>query len=327
MAKSRRVGIRDVARAAGLSITTVSWALNDKGDVAPATRAKVQQIAAELGYQPNAAAQSLASGRSRILGVAVRHRDSTQWQQTYLPYYRSVVAGAAIEAVEHDHAVAAVPFGADGRSKSTVSIDGMIVVDPVHNDPVISQCAQLNIPVVANGRPIELHGRRVPVVQSDITAGMGLVMAALATAGAQRPALLSGADLDAYTLDTEDLYRGWCEGHGVTPLIRRVAVGESAEVAAAEVIAAGADGLHCLNETYGSAALSVKARLAPSAPDDLVITMMGEQPRAARNGAGYLVFDTIGTGAACVRSLVELIEGGDVADVVLPCQFVWSNRE
>ena len=56
---NKKVTIRDVAEAAGVSISTVHQALNGKSGVSEATRARICQIAEEMGYQPNAIASSL----------------------------------------------------------------------------------------------------------------------------------------------------------------------------------------------------------------------------------------------------------------------------
>ena len=66
MARSR-VTIRDVANYAGVSHQTVSRVINGSEAVRPATRARVEQAIAELGYRPDAIAQSMARGRSGYL--------------------------------------------------------------------------------------------------------------------------------------------------------------------------------------------------------------------------------------------------------------------
>ena len=68
MAQKRRVTIKEVAKAAGVSTQTVSRVLNKRPDVAPETFQRVQQIIEETGYAPNILARSL-KGRSRTLGV------------------------------------------------------------------------------------------------------------------------------------------------------------------------------------------------------------------------------------------------------------------
>lgn len=323
----KRVGIRDVAHAAGLSITTVSWVLNDKGQVAEATRRRVREVAVELGYRPNEAARALKTGRSRILGIAVAHRESGPWQQTYLPYYRSIVAGAAIEAVEHGHAVAAVPVSRDGGIEAAVPFDGLIVVDPVENDPILAECRRRGLPVVADGRPIDTGYDDVPVVESDIQGGIALVLDHAASLGASRFALLSGAQPDAYTLDTERYFRRWCRHNGRSGVVRRTRRGETASTAAGRLLdrhTGAIDAVHALNETYGNALLAGAAERGLAVPGDLVVTMMGEPVGAS--GAAYLQLDPVSIGAACVRLLVDKLEGRPVQSVVLPCSLVPSPR-
>ncbi|MEJ2212405.1 MAG: LacI family DNA-binding transcriptional regulator [Anaerolineae bacterium] len=69
MRTSRRVTIRDVAAAAGVSHQTVSRVLNDRPDVADETRSRVWDIIEELNYQPSAIARSLIRQRSLTVGI------------------------------------------------------------------------------------------------------------------------------------------------------------------------------------------------------------------------------------------------------------------
>jgi LacI family transcriptional regulator len=69
MAHKKRMTIRDVAHAAGVSTQTVSRVLNNRPDVAPETLQRVQEVIRETGYEPNMLARSLTQGRSHVLGV------------------------------------------------------------------------------------------------------------------------------------------------------------------------------------------------------------------------------------------------------------------
>jgi LacI family transcriptional regulator len=71
MKKSNRVTIVDVARAAGVSYTTVSRVLNNKGSVKPETRERVLTAVTRLGYVVDQRARSLAGGRSQLIGLLV----------------------------------------------------------------------------------------------------------------------------------------------------------------------------------------------------------------------------------------------------------------
>lgn len=66
---ANKVTLADVARAAGVSLATASKAMHNVTRVSAATRAKVQQTAEDLGYRPNAIAQSLVTGRSNAIGL------------------------------------------------------------------------------------------------------------------------------------------------------------------------------------------------------------------------------------------------------------------
>ena len=76
---SDRPTIKDVAERAGVSIATVSRALNDKGDVSTATRERVRDVASSVGYAPDRAARSLPTHKTQLVAVVVGdnagHRD------------------------------------------------------------------------------------------------------------------------------------------------------------------------------------------------------------------------------------------------------------
>ena len=71
VAQKSKVTIFDVAKASGVSSSAVSYALNGKPGVSEATRAKVLEVARELGWKPNGAAQSLAQSKTRRIGLVL----------------------------------------------------------------------------------------------------------------------------------------------------------------------------------------------------------------------------------------------------------------
>lgn len=75
MLNRKQITITQVAREAGVSTQTVSRVVNERPEVAPETRLKVQQVISRLGYRPNAIAQSLISQRSHTLGVVATGLD------------------------------------------------------------------------------------------------------------------------------------------------------------------------------------------------------------------------------------------------------------
>jgi len=79
-------GIRDVARLAGVSVASVSFALNGQPGVAEETRRRILAVAAELGYRANPQAQALRRGRTTTYGLVIRNFSN--------PFFLEVLSGA-----------------------------------------------------------------------------------------------------------------------------------------------------------------------------------------------------------------------------------------
>ncbi|MBU2409074.1 MAG: LacI family transcriptional regulator, partial [Gammaproteobacteria bacterium] len=77
--KAKSVGIRDVAKEAGVSTASISRALNSPESVSPALRLRVESAIAALGYIPDAAARALSSRRTRTIGAIVPTVDNAMF--------------------------------------------------------------------------------------------------------------------------------------------------------------------------------------------------------------------------------------------------------
>lgn len=75
------ITIKDIARAAGVSHTTVSRALHDHPAISAETIAEIKQLAAKMGYVPSATARGLKTRRTRAFGVIVSHIDDPFWME------------------------------------------------------------------------------------------------------------------------------------------------------------------------------------------------------------------------------------------------------
>src|SRR5512136_983944 len=71
MSRRSTVTIQDVAKEAGVSVSTVSRVLNDKDDVAPETYERIQGVIQRLGYTSSLAARSMRSRRTNVIGLIV----------------------------------------------------------------------------------------------------------------------------------------------------------------------------------------------------------------------------------------------------------------
>lgn len=140
------VSIRQVAAAAGVSIATVSRAINSPSAVAEPTLSRVRAAIDQLGYAPNPLAQALMSGESRVVGIALPwfHGD----------FFTRMLQGADEEAVRQGYhlLVTSMTRAQVGRRRDrllgTGLIDGMIVIIDDVNDPLAQEVIESPMPSV-----------------------------------------------------------------------------------------------------------------------------------------------------------------------------------
>ncbi|SDQ60436.1 LacI family DNA-binding transcriptional regulator [Microbacterium sp. cf332] len=144
-------GIDDVARRAQVSTATVSRTLSGRGPVSSATRERVLRAASDLGYVVSSAASSLATGRTRNIGVLVPILD--RW------FFSRVLTGIAATLQRNDYDVALYALTAEVDERSRVfatslrrqRVDGVIVVSMALARAEIAQLGDLGLPVIAMG--------------------------------------------------------------------------------------------------------------------------------------------------------------------------------
>ena len=135
----RPAGLKEVAFDAGVSVAAVSQALNGKGRLAPATRARILEVAERLGYRGNPNASALVLGRSQVLALSMPEINHFPALAGEVRHFLGVLGGAAGAALELDHALVVAPGGVDSPAWSRVPFDGAIVVDPVEDEPVLDR--------------------------------------------------------------------------------------------------------------------------------------------------------------------------------------------
>lgn len=144
-------GIEDVARQAGVSTATVSRALRGLPNVTDATRAKVRLVAEQLGYVPSRSASSLASGRTRTIGLL------TPWVNQW--FFANVIDGAERTLRASDFDALLYTFEVErGGPRRRVDpavlrrrVDGILVVGLALDDAEVADLGALGQPMVFVG--------------------------------------------------------------------------------------------------------------------------------------------------------------------------------
>lgn len=141
------VTIKDVAKKAGVSISTASYALNDDPRISQKTKEKILEVARKLNYYPNAAARNLKRKKTNIVGVFV---DGFKG-----PVYSKILDGIHLELTKNNYNI----IVSSGESGATLllerQVDGAIIIDHNLKDELIVHVAKNGIPCILLDRRLE----------------------------------------------------------------------------------------------------------------------------------------------------------------------------
>jgi DNA-binding LacI/PurR family transcriptional regulator len=312
-----RIGIKDVAAAAGVSITTVSHALNGKGRLPDETRVRVREVAEALGYRPSATARSLAGGRTGILALTVSRVEAMPFSLADFDYFAQLMNGAGTAALEEGYALVLAPAAGEPDLLDRVPLDGAIVVDPVRGDPMLAHLRERGVPVVTTGRePDGPDGARW--VDNDHVAGTRAILDHLASAGASRVALITSPPVHSYTIDSQAAYRDWCAARGSDPEVASVTgtLTEGEGYAAALALLDRddpPDGVYATLDRLALGVLLAAHARGVDVPGELLVAGCTDSHagRGARPALTALSLDPESIGVEAVESLIALTEGRD----------------
>jgi DNA-binding LacI/PurR family transcriptional regulator len=148
----RSVTIEDVARAVGVGRQTVSNVLNDSGRVGSATRARVLEAVARLGYHPHHGARSLRSRRTMQLGYLMPPDQLQPRNLIMMQFLQALVAEASRRQYRVVVASAEDPRGEMRRMISSRSVDAFVLSELQPGDPRVALLCELGMPFACFGR-------------------------------------------------------------------------------------------------------------------------------------------------------------------------------
>lgn len=324
----RRTSIRDVAREAGVSPTTVSHALNGKGRVDKETRKRVIEVAERLRYRANQNAINLLKHRSGVLALTIGAPAGNPVGVGDMEFFIRYMSGATTTALERGFTLMLVP-STKADALGGIEVDGALVIDPVSDDPLANELRDRRIPVVTSGRD-PAHANDA-WVDNDLRTHSRLLLDHMRENGAEKIGLVISPALYSYAIDFRDGYLDWCKQSGQEPIIAEAesSITEKAGHAAAiellsdkerpDAIFAGLD-RHALGTLLAAESLGIKV------PEDLMLASAtdSQQMAGAKPSITALSLSPEVAGARAVEMLIELIENPDakVSPVVVPASIV-----
>lgn len=155
------VSIKDIAKHAGVSISTVSYALNGNPKVTEETRKRILGIAKQLNYVPNAAARTLKKRETKIIGAYLTTLEGA--------FYGELLQGMKEELNKRDYDLVICSGTQSHRMLSEGMLDGAIILDRLFSDEVLLQHAERGHKLVVLDR--ELSHPNIVQVLLDNKAG------------------------------------------------------------------------------------------------------------------------------------------------------------
>ncbi len=330
---ARGAGIREVAARAGVSAATVSRALSGNGRVSEKTREKVQAAAEELGFVISYNASSLASGRSRNIGIVIP--TVGRW------YFSQVLEGAASALIEagYDLTLYNTSDG-PGHRESVLKemlrrkrLDAVITVALRLTEEELGQLRDVGKPIVAIGGPLP----DTPTVRVDEFSISALATRHLISLGHTRIAHIGGGEeleRDFRMGSTrQDGYRSALAEAGITAepgWLRSSEFSVAGGFAAAKALladpSAGVTGIFCAADEIAVGVILAARELGLRVPEDVSVIGIDGHELSAVFGLTTISQDPAGQGAAAVGAVLSLLRrqpvGGELLTGFYPTEFV-----
>ena len=306
------VTIRDVAREAGVSVATVSRALNGHANVAEPVRRLVYEVAQRLRYSPHGAARSLSSRSTQTLGVVL--------PDLHGEFFSELIRGIGAVARTHRRHMLLSSYHGDPQQQAAAlramrgRVDGLLVMSPFAEQPGF---LEENLPPV----PTVLVNTRQstpqwPALEIDDHAGAMAMTRHLLAQGHRRIAFIAGPTLNH---DARERLRGFREAMAAqADALPSEYPGDfdeaSGNAAGNAILAAGAlpDAVFAANDMMALGCLYAFAQAGVHVPGDVALAGFDDIPlaRFVHPSLTTMRVSIAELGGRAVERLLEQIEGG-----------------
>ncbi|MYL18657.1 substrate-binding domain-containing protein [Halobacillus litoralis] len=311
--------IKDIARTAGVSVTTVSRALNGYSDVSEKTRKKIKKIAEELEYSPNSLARSLVMNQTKTIGLLVSGI-TREGSKDNIVYEVLTGINEYCGQVEYD----LVLFNTNTSKQKQKSytqlcrerrVDGVIIQGIKTEDPYLMEVVESDIPCVLVDIPIE--GESVGYVSSDNIKGAFDAVTHLIERNHRKIAMVNGHE-QAFV--SQERLKGFRQGmidNGLDIREEWIVNGhfeeERAEEAAFQLLSEYEDitAVVCASDLMALGVMRAARRIGKRIPEDLSVTgyddiILASYVTPALTTVGQ---DTFEIGSSAAALLINMLEG------------------
>jgi LacI family transcriptional regulator len=311
--------LEDVARQAGVSRSTVSRVVNNHPHISEAVRTRVLTVINETGYQPNAAARSLASHRSQTLGLVLPQTVSAFFTDPYFPH---LLKGISEACNQHDYALAFFLITSKEDEKKIFNkvsnrsfLDGVLVQSGHHGDQqIIGQLFDAKIPQVILGRPFRADN--VSYVNVDNVKGAYTAVSHLIRMGHKRICTITGPLESTVGLDRKEGYLKALSERGLPITDCLIAEGDFSEqggyYAMQNLLRENPDAVFAASDVMAFGAMRAIQEVGRRIPDEISVVGFDDLPLSTIDEFKLSTVrqPVIETGVRAVEVLIDLIENG-----------------
>jgi DNA-binding LacI/PurR family transcriptional regulator len=194
----KRATVQDVAKAAGVSPTTVSFVLNNIEGmrISQETHDRVLEAAKTLNYHPNSSAQKMARGKTSVIGLVLRQNPEKAYADLFI---QDVMRGISSVIRENGYQLLFIPLPPEDKERSYSKlinerhVDGLIVSGPTEDDYELVEVFDEGAKIVMMGKVL---GSQIPFIDIDNQKGAETAVNHLASLGHKRIAIITNAPLN-----------------------------------------------------------------------------------------------------------------------------------
>jgi LacI family transcriptional regulator len=278
--------LEKIGKLAGVSRSTVSRVINSEASVRDQVRERVWQVIQETGYQPHAAARSLVTHRTQIIGVIIPEALTKLFADPFFPLLLAGVTGTCN--VRNYHLLLSLfngPADPEEMYRRVVRsghLDGVVVASSRLDDPLVPQLLQDGFPFVLVGRHPD---ERVNYVDVDNIGAARMAVEHLIRLGHQRIATITGPLATAHGQDRLAGYRLALEAHEIPVQEDLITEGDFSEASGSSgvlhLLPASPTAIFVASDTMAIGALKALRQAGRRIPEDVALVGFDDVPIAS----------------------------------------------
>lgn len=320
--------IKDVARAAGVSPSTVSRALHDNDRISPEVRARVKRVAQEMNFHPNLMARSLVNRQTRIIGVVFPEEAGLNLRN---PFYPEVLQGMGHAAGQRRYQILLLT-GAPGVASQDICrqavdagyVSGLILLTAKDVPPV-----EYDVPVVTIGHPVDAESRCY-VDNDNVNAGYAAAIHLLAKG--HRRIMFVGYDSSAmFTVDRRKGVEKALE-EAALPLPENWVLPGAGDLTALDAILAGPNpptAAVCVDDLTAIRLSQLLSTTGRSVPGDLSLISFNNNESSRYHIPALTTFDVgpYQLGANAMNLMLDILDGTVTEPTAIDVPFTLIERD